>query len=121
MNCLASRLALMATLASTMAAPKPPRCQWLAFKMDGCVPCQAAANDYRPQLERAGWMVSPVPMAHVRLIDSELNADLFAKHDVTTVPQFLLIVDGVVVERHYRYPGVMRLATAYNAEMKDLK
>lgn len=114
-------LHLVLILAALLAEPKPPRVQWLMFTMDGCPPCAAAKADFRPWLERSKWEVSPVQTAHVRLLDSELDAELFAEFGVKTVPTFVLLVDGEPVETHRRYPGRQHLVKAYLKEFADLK
>lgn len=105
------------------AEPPVPRVQWIIFTADWCEPCVSARKDYRSFFERLKprLMVSPVPHADLRLIDVDLEKEMAQQWDVESVPQFVLLVDGKPVERHWRYPGKKRLHEAYQEAVKELK
>lgn len=97
----------------TATAPQERPTQWLMFTFQGCVICEGAKADFRQWLERSKWEVSPSPMAHVRLVDAELEADLASQFAVKEFPTFVLLVDGKEVKRYLGYPGRDRLVNEY--------
>lgn len=136
-------LLLAALLADPLpeGAPPVPHVQWYVFQLEHCLPCRKAERDFRPWFERAPandkgqtWLVSPVPWAHVRLIDAECDTELAEKFNIAACPCFVLLVDGKEVERPMRtrivkgqvveepfYPGREYMARRLIEEVGRLK
>jgi len=109
---------IIALCMAAMAQPEPesPRVQILAFTMPNCGPCITAQSDYRPWLERSGWIVSPMRHAHIRLVDINAEPELAEAHGVESVPCFIVVSNGRAARRFAGYPGRTALVKAYFAE-----
>lgn len=110
----------------------PPRVQWVVLHATWCPPCVDATNDYRPYFEKLKPRLTVTPVeedADIWLIDIDLEKDAAQQilrrcgdqPKVKSIPQFILIVDGEPVERHWRYPGKKRMHEAYLEAVKGLK
>jgi glutaredoxin len=104
--------------------PAPPKkaqdVQWVVFTMPGCAPCVRDKKDYQPPLEKSGWKMGEDKYCHIKFIDASKNNFEYNEYDVKLVPQYMLMVKGEPVERHWRYPGWERMAKAYNDEVDRL-
>lgn len=104
-------------LAAALSADTP-HVQWLSIGAGWCPSCITAKADFKPWLEKSKWRVSDKPDAHIRLIDIDVNPEAVVTHKVELLPTFILLRDGVEVERHVGYPGRKYLAERFIEEYR---
>lgn len=95
---MTSMAAVLLTLVSapnpaTTNAPANPRGEVLNFSATWCGPCQQMAPIVE-NLKRQGYPI--------RKVDVDAERELASKYNIRSIPQFLLVVDGVVKERIVR-------------------
>lgn len=71
----------------------------LFFTAVWCPPCKSVKEKSFPTLKAAGWTIGSEPSNHVQVIDADENPDLMEEFEVKTLPTWVRVRGGKVLEQ----------------------
>lgn len=92
--------------------------QMLYFHAKWCGPCKKFDSEQVPELKRRNWGVDTNKHSYIKKLDYDKFPELVKKYNVEAIPVFILLKDGVEIDRLVGYHTAAQVTQMWTKHFK---